>query len=131
MTLPVKLQALREIDKLDKIGPEGVRAMLTAGLKDASGAFNPGLELHPFQADFLIAVCQTKGDGALPRIKQLVSRVDLMCALEAIEVATGETAWDRLLSLQQNQDETWATGGRPNIAWALDDLARLLKAREP
>ena len=46
---------LRTIDKFDKVGEEGVRQLLGAGRKDASGAFIEGEGLDPEQADRVVA----------------------------------------------------------------------------
>ena len=40
-----RLTVLRAIDKLDRLGPEGVRALLGAGRKDESGDFTKGADL--------------------------------------------------------------------------------------
>ena len=40
-----RLTVLRAIDKLDRLGPEGVRALLGAGRKDESGDFTKGAGL--------------------------------------------------------------------------------------
>jgi histidyl-tRNA synthetase len=40
-----RLTVLRAIDKLDRLGPEGVRALLGAGRKDESGDFTKGANL--------------------------------------------------------------------------------------
>ncbi|MHA7884136.1 histidine--tRNA ligase [Nitratireductor rhodophyticola] len=44
-----KLTVLRAIDKLDKIGTEGVRQLLGEGRKDESGDFTPGAQLSAEQ----------------------------------------------------------------------------------
>src|SRR5450432_2692922 len=41
-----RLTALRAIDKLDRLGPEGVRALLGPGRKDESGDFTKGAGLN-------------------------------------------------------------------------------------
>ena len=41
-----RLAVLRAIDKLDRLGIEGVRALLGKGRKDESGDFTKGAELH-------------------------------------------------------------------------------------
>ncbi len=46
-----RLVVLRAIDKLDRLGPAGVRALLGAGRKDESGDFTPGAGLDGAQAD--------------------------------------------------------------------------------
>ncbi|MGR3500852.1 histidine--tRNA ligase [Pseudaestuariivita sp.] len=45
---------LRAIDKLDRLGPEGVRALLGAGRKDESGDFTKGAGLDDTQADVVM-----------------------------------------------------------------------------
>jgi histidyl-tRNA synthetase len=46
-----RLAVLRAIDKLDRLGPASVFALLTSGRKDESGDFTPGSELSSAQAD--------------------------------------------------------------------------------
>src|SRR5271168_3029716 len=46
-----RLTVLRAIDKLDRLGPEGVRALLGAGRKDESGDFTKGAGLDERQKD--------------------------------------------------------------------------------
>ena len=133
------LQVLREIDKLDKIGLDGVCAMLGNGLRDASGAFNKGVGLMPIQVGmirlFLTATAdrQMNNDETLNRIRDVAhrlenirSRIDLMSVLEEAVQSDGTTAWDALIALPTTNNETWSDTPclmRPaNIAWALDDI---------
>src|SRR5690606_6315359 len=46
---PGRLTVLRAIDKLDRLGIEGVRALLGKGRKDESGVFTPGAGLGEAQ----------------------------------------------------------------------------------
>ena len=46
-----RLVVMRAIDKFDRFGPAGVRALLGAGRKDESGDFTPGAGLDGAQAD--------------------------------------------------------------------------------
>jgi histidyl-tRNA synthetase len=46
-----RLAVLRSIDKFDRLGPEGVRALLGAGRKDESGDFTEGAKLTSDQID--------------------------------------------------------------------------------
>ncbi|MHA1517292.1 MAG: histidine--tRNA ligase [Alphaproteobacteria bacterium] len=46
-----RLAVLRSIDKFDRLGPEGVRALLGPGRKDESGDVTAGAELKPAQVD--------------------------------------------------------------------------------
>ena len=131
LTSSVRLQVLREIDKLDKIGIDGVCAMLGDGMRDASGAFNKGVGLHPLQIGMIRIFFDNSEGGfealerSMKRLSQISQRIHFMAHLEETVVcaASGETAWDRLLAMPTNDDETWKNGGRPaNIAWALDDI---------
>lgn len=45
---------LRAIDKIDRLGPEGVRALLGAGRKDESGDFTKGAGLNDAQAQVIM-----------------------------------------------------------------------------
>jgi histidyl-tRNA synthetase len=51
-----RLTVLRAIDKLDRLGPEGVRALLGAGRKDESGDFTKGAGLEKQQADYILTL---------------------------------------------------------------------------
>jgi len=51
-----RLTVLRAIDKLDRLGPEGVRALLGAGRKDESGDFTKGAGLEAEQIERLFAL---------------------------------------------------------------------------
>ncbi|MAN57815.1 MAG: histidine--tRNA ligase [Paracoccus sp.] len=54
---------LRQIDKFDKVGREGVLALLTAGRKDDSGAFIEGVGLSDAQAAPVLAFLTSGGDN--------------------------------------------------------------------
>jgi len=54
---------LRAIDKLDRVGTEGVRALLGKGRRDESGDFTKGAELSPEQAEFILKFISTKPYG--------------------------------------------------------------------
>ena len=50
---------LRAIDKLDRLGPDGVRALLGAGRKDESGDFTDGAGLSEAQIDKLMGFVES------------------------------------------------------------------------
>ena len=50
-----KLVVLRAVDKLDRLGLEGVKLLLGAGRKDESGAFTPGAGLAATAIDSVLA----------------------------------------------------------------------------
>jgi histidyl-tRNA synthetase len=51
-----RLTVLRAVDKLDRLGVDGVRQLLGQGRKDESGDYTKGAGLNKDQADFIIAV---------------------------------------------------------------------------
>lgn len=50
-----KLAVLRAVDKLDRLGADGVRYLLGEGRKDESGAFTPGAKLGAAAAERVLA----------------------------------------------------------------------------
>lgn len=66
---------LRAIDKLDRLGVEGVRALLGQGREDESGDFTKGAGLTDAQADVIIGFTDARRDtGAdtVARLRELV-----------------------------------------------------------
>ena len=66
---------LRAIDKFDKFGEAGVRALLGAGRLDDSGDFTKGAGLTEAQADTVMGFMAAKGDdtaGTIARLQALV-----------------------------------------------------------
>jgi len=51
-----RLQVLRAVDKLDRLGFEGVRALLTEGRLDESGDFTRGAELPGVDAEYVLEI---------------------------------------------------------------------------
>ena len=51
-----RLIVLRAIDKLDRLGPDGVRALLGAGRKDESGDFTKGAGLDETHIEMVLAL---------------------------------------------------------------------------
>jgi len=71
---------LRAIDKLDRLGPEGVRALLGEGRKDDSGDFTKGAGLEDAQADVVMGFMQAKRDSGaetVARLRELVADSDV------------------------------------------------------
>lgn len=66
---------LRTIDKFDKVGEAGVRALLTKGRLDASGAYIDGVGLEETQADPVIAFLTSKADDAAATLDNLRAAV--------------------------------------------------------
>jgi histidyl-tRNA synthetase len=71
---------LRAIDKLDRLGPEGVRALLGPGRTDDSGDFTRGAGLSPDQAAIVMGFIAARRDSSaatLARLAELVSGSDM------------------------------------------------------
>ncbi|MFQ5566658.1 MAG: histidine--tRNA ligase [Paracoccaceae bacterium] len=67
---------LRAIDKLDRLGEEGVRALLGAGRRDESGDYTKGAELSPGQADIIMGFVSARRDSSAAtcaRLRELVA----------------------------------------------------------
>lgn len=62
---------LRAIDKLDRLGPDGVRALLGDGRKDGSGDFTKGAGLSADQAEIVIGFMAAKGDSNVATVARL------------------------------------------------------------
>jgi histidyl-tRNA synthetase len=58
------LTTMRAIDKLDRLGVDGVKMLLGKGRKDESGDFTKGAELADSQIASLVAAITGKSDGA-------------------------------------------------------------------
>jgi hypothetical protein len=125
-----QLQVLRAIDKCGRIGREGVVALLQKGPEE----FGAGLDAVSASLIGLFLGLQGRtneetvelASGFARRARQVRSRLALMEALDGVALSDGTTAWERLLAMRQNADQTWRDGGRPaNIAWALDDIMEM------
>jgi histidyl-tRNA synthetase len=58
-----KLGVLRAVDKLDRLGPDGVRLLLGEGRKDESGAFTKGAGLNAAAAEAVLAFTAAGAEG--------------------------------------------------------------------
>ena len=124
-------QVLREIDKIDRVGIDGVRQRLTTGTVDESGARLPGLGLSSMQAEIILSfVDQLFGSGVVGMrtwFNVVPCRIQTMAVLKSVEIAPGYTLLDKLIDMPVTEDGFWSDGARPkNIGWALDDLAEIL-----
>jgi histidyl-tRNA synthetase len=66
---------MRAIDKIDRLGPEGVRLLMGPGRKDESGDFTAGAGCGTSEADLVLAFMAARGpDGAATcaRLRELV-----------------------------------------------------------
>lgn len=71
---------LRAIDKLDRLGTDGVRALLGAGRKDESGDFTDGANLSGEQAEVIMGFMDARrdtGGATCARLRELVGGSDI------------------------------------------------------
>ncbi len=71
---------LRAIDKLDRLGTDGVRALLGEGRKDGSGDFTKGAGLGDEQAEIVMGFMSAKrdsGPATVARLMELVKGSDI------------------------------------------------------
>lgn len=64
---------LRAIDKLDRLGVPGVRALLGEGRRDESGDVTKGANLSPDQAEIVIGFTQARGQDAAATLANLAA----------------------------------------------------------
>ena len=98
-----RLTVLRAVDKLDRLGLEGVRALLGKGRKDESGDFTKGAELSEEEIEVVLdflsrPVVQSAGAGATARGPFGVSTETFMNALGELgkmrDLCTASTSSD-------------------------------------
>jgi len=68
-----KLAVLRAVDKLDRLGPDGVKLLLGAGRKDESGAFTRGAELQGDAIDAVLAFVSAGQGGRAATLDRLAN----------------------------------------------------------
>jgi histidyl-tRNA synthetase len=70
-----KLIVLRAIDKLDRLGADGVRLLLGPGRKDESGDFTKGADLSSAAIDRILAFTSAKGADNATTLRRLEATV--------------------------------------------------------
>jgi histidyl-tRNA synthetase len=70
-----KLAVLRAVDKLDRLGPDGVRLLLGEGRKDESGAFTKGAGLNATAAERVLAFTAAGVGGRTETLAKLADVV--------------------------------------------------------
>ncbi|ENN91911.1 histidine--tRNA ligase, partial [Bartonella schoenbuchensis] len=80
-----RLTVFRAIDKLDRLGVEGVRLLLGNGRLDESGDFTKGAGLADDQIEYIISLLNARGETTEETINNLKNVVDRnVCGLEGI-----------------------------------------------
>lgn len=94
---------LRQVDKFDKVGAEGVRQLLTSGRRDGSGAFVQGAGLDEPAAERVLSFLTCRGESNAETLDNLAIAVqgsvagaegvaeirEILCLLEAMAEAGG------------------------------------------
>jgi histidyl-tRNA synthetase len=70
-----RLTVLRAIDKLDRLGVEGVRTLLRAGRKDESGDFTKGAGLDEPKASLVISCLTASGKDGKEKLQEVARHV--------------------------------------------------------
>ena len=86
-----KLAVLRAVDKLDRLGPDGVRALLGEGRLDESGAFTRGAGLDARGAEAVLAFTRA-AQGAASRSAVLGALADAIGSSQAGDLALADLA---------------------------------------
>jgi histidyl-tRNA synthetase len=86
-----KLAVLRAVDKLDRLGPDGVRLLLGEGRKDESGDFTKGAGLNAKAIEAVVAFTQAGADGRGATLDNIAAAIggstegeEGLCELRAI-----------------------------------------------
>ncbi len=97
-----RLAALRAMDKLDRLGPDGVRQLLGKGRRDASGDFTEGAELSDNQSDIVLGFLSAAGSDSASTLRNLrgivrgsergISGIAELEQIMDLVVARGQTA---------------------------------------
>ncbi|WP_102830668.1 histidine--tRNA ligase [Bartonella bovis] len=80
-----RLTVFRAIDKLDRLGLEGVRLLLGKGRLDESGDFTKGAELTDDQIEYIISLLNARGEtaeGTIDNLKNIVGHNT--CGVEGV-----------------------------------------------
>jgi histidyl-tRNA synthetase len=91
---PRRLKVLRAIDKLDRLGLDGVRQLLGPGRKDESGDFTLGAGLNPEETQTVLFFAEGSGDG---NKTDFFERLDGLFAKNKVD--TGKQGLEELVRL--------------------------------
>ncbi|KAB2911254.1 MAG: histidine--tRNA ligase [Hyphomicrobiaceae bacterium] len=111
---PQKLTVLRAIDKLDRLGVDGVRQLLGRGRKDESGDFTKGADLAEAQITVVISYITTSVAQSKPTA--IVTHVDKSRVLKPLhETESYLKGLSELRALQELIDGAGYLDGRVRI----------------
>jgi histidyl-tRNA synthetase len=104
-----RLTVLRAIDKLDRLGVQGVRELLGAGRKDESGDFTKGAELDSSKIETLIGYVFVTGMAAILPESSQVDRASF-AAGEAVPISYSQSGMLKVLLDQFGDNEVAGQG---------------------
>lgn len=78
-----RLTVLRAIDKLDRLGTEGVRLLLGPGRKDESGDFTKGAKLQDWQMEVIFQTSVSSDDAGIGLLSKTIALPDGRVVSEA------------------------------------------------
>jgi histidyl-tRNA synthetase len=119
-----RLTALRAIDKLDRLGPEGVRLLLGKGRRDESGDFTRGAELEESQTDTIMQFV-TASDAFSYKARAEASEAELA---DAETRGDGAEIFVNALQIEGLRQLLGASESGQEALAELDELARLVAA---
>jgi histidyl-tRNA synthetase len=117
---------LRAIDKLDRLGVEGVRALLGEGRKDESGDFTKGAGLEPEQIETVMSFLSAKESAAKRSLKDLLDAIDRKETIWAEWIAAEVKYFDSPTTMSE---EKFNAGYFAN-GLVLDELRKVVEASQ-
>jgi histidyl-tRNA synthetase len=123
-----RLTVLRAIDKYDRLGEEGVRALLGKGRKDESGDFTKGAGLTEKQADLIVDYIRAQQFTPLEYVGSEVTGTDDRGTMQQFETVEGKPAGVFRLNNEvtvQNLRKTF--GDIPIAATGINELEEITR----
>jgi histidyl-tRNA synthetase len=121
-----RLTVLRAIDKLDRLGTEGVRQLLGSGRKDESGDFTKGASLNDEQID-LILEC-TWGAKAHSLKRKIDAKSDELIDAEIVDLKGEEWFHDNFKQLNIWEETLSQTQSGREALSELAQIAQLVRS---
>jgi histidyl-tRNA synthetase len=112
-----KLKILRSIDKYDRLGADGVVALLTQGRRDDSGDFTPGAGLEVIAAKELLNIMFNPGSTGAEGVAQFDGKKSGFLKFNLNH--PGNPGQDAVYNLEKIEEIVGALGVSP-AAWKID-----------
>ncbi|WP_306026127.1 histidine--tRNA ligase [Oceaniradius stylonematis] len=121
-----RLTVLRAIDKLDRLGIEGVRQLLGEGRKDESGDFTPGAGLAVAQSEVLINTMFSAGIMGESLFENYSADIRPMTDMKAVN-KTGSRFYDNILLIDSLASSPIANDGLFSAFSSLRDAFEIIE----